>query len=801
MTPSDMTVNIEIDGRSMSVEPGTPIIKAADDAGIYIPRFCYHEKLSIAANCRMCLVEVEKAPKPLPACSTPVTEGMVIRTRSELAVDAQKGTMEFLLINHPLDCPICDQGGECPLQDQALGYGKDVSRYTEKKRVVSHKDIGPLVAMEMTRCIHCTRCVRFGQEVAGIMELGATGRGEHMEIGAYLDRSLDSEVSGNVIDLCPVGALTSKPYRYSARAWELQNHRGISPHDCLGSNLQIQTSRGRVMRVLPHENEAVNECWLSDRDRFSYEGVNSRDRLENPMIKTAGRWQEVDWSTALNAVSDRLGAVLTEHGPDQLGGLIAPGASLEEFYLMQKLLRSLGSGNVDHRLRETDFSGDGDSRLYPGGRLSPADFENLKTVLLVGSNIRKEQPLLAVRLRKAVNNGAKIVALNTLDYGMAFKMRSSITAAPDHMAGMLARIALAVATRKGVAGPESLLSWSAQAPADTDVDAIAQVLLESPSDAAVVLGGGATFFPNAASVRSIARWLAETVGAEFVELGEANSVAGWLAGCVPGRGLRGERLTDNGFNVQQMITQPRRAYLIHGLEPLLDAADGSALCDALNASDVTVAISSYRSAIEDCADIALPLASFCEQSGTYVNFSGLVQKSRAAATPAGEARPGWKIIRVLGNHLGVSGFEQNSIEQLADEIGLTGQVELPQTAQGDIALPTNTGPAEGFRRVTDVPPYRTDAVVRRAASLGSTADNPPVAAGLNAEDAEKIGVTAGELVEIASGESVVRLPVSIDARVPRGSCYLPTGFVQTAATGINAALTVSPVREQAVSGV
>ncbi|MDP3686326.1 MAG: NADH-quinone oxidoreductase subunit NuoG, partial [Sulfurimicrobium sp.] len=377
--------------------------------------FCYHKKLSIAANCRMCLVQVEKAPKPLPACATPVTDGMKVLTRSESAIRAQKGVMEFLLINHPLDCPICDQGGECQLQDLAVGFGGVASRYEEEKRVVANKELGPLISTDMTRCIHCTRCVRFGQEISGVMELGQAGRGEHSEIMPFVERTVDSELSGNMIDLCPVGALTSKPFRYTARAWELTRRASVSPHDSLGSNLAVHVKSNRVMRVVPRENESINECWLSDKDRYSYEALNSEQRLTQPMIKRHGEWQECDWQTALEYVANGLKRIRDDHGADQIGALASPHSTLEELYLVQKLVRGLGSGNVDHRTRQSDFSADGATRGAPWLGQSIAAVQELDCILVVGSNLRKDHPLLAHRLRQAVKAGADLNLLNPLD--------------------------------------------------------------------------------------------------------------------------------------------------------------------------------------------------------------------------------------------------------------------------------------------------------------------------------------------------------------------------------------------------
>jgi NADH-quinone oxidoreductase subunit G len=502
--PASDTVMIEVDGRKLSARKGQMLIEVTDASGIYIPRFCYHNKLSIAANCRMCLVDVEKAPKPLPACATPVAEGMVVRTRSDRARTAQKSTMEFLLINHPLDCPVCDQGGECELQDLALGYGKDVSRYAEAKRIVKDRDIGPLISTDMTRCIHCTRCVRFGQEVAGVMEFGGLGRGEHMEIRTFLDRSVDSELSGNVIDLCPVGALTSKPFRYTARPWELEDHASISPHDCVGANINVQARRGTVMRVLPRDNEAVNECWLADRDRFSYEALNGEDRLRVPMIRRGTTWEETDWATAFEFTVAGLKKVLEEHGPESLGALASPISTLEEFYLLQKLVRALGSGNVDHRLRQTDFSDDAAAPLFPSLGRPIAELENLDGALLIGANPRKDQPLINLRLRKSALKGARVFAINPVDYDFSYRLAGKVIAGPAQMVRALAGVARALSALKKAEWPAAFAKHFRDVKPGVSEQAMAEALRQC-SRASVLLGSFALSHPQAAALGSLAQ--------------------------------------------------------------------------------------------------------------------------------------------------------------------------------------------------------------------------------------------------------------------------------------------------------
>ena len=433
-------VNLEIDGKIVSVENGATVMEAANKLGTFIPHFCYHKKLSIAANCRMCLVQVEKAPKPLPACATPATEGMKVQTNSLYAKTAQQGVMEFLLINHPLDCPICDQGGECQLQDLAVGYGGSASRYQEAKRVVVNKNLGPLISTDMTRCIHCTRCVRFGQEVAGVMELGQAGRGEHSEILAFVGQTVDSELSGNMIDLCPVGALTTKPFRYTARSWELSRRKSISPHDGMGSILVVQVKQDRVMRVLPLENDSTNECWLSDKDRFSYEGLNSDDRLIRPMIKQDGKWLEVEWSQALEFVAHGLKDIKSNHGAESIAALASPHQTLEELYLLNKLMRGMGSNNIDTRLRQADTRADGSAIGARWLGMKIADIGALQSVLIIGSTLRKDHPLIANRLRQATKNGLQLNIVHVADDELLMKVANIAVVAPSALPATLAAI-------------------------------------------------------------------------------------------------------------------------------------------------------------------------------------------------------------------------------------------------------------------------------------------------------------------------------------------------------------------------
>ncbi|HKU85026.1 MAG TPA: NADH-quinone oxidoreductase subunit NuoG, partial [Casimicrobiaceae bacterium] len=502
-------LNIEVDGRAVQVPHGSTVMDAANKLGIYVPHFCYHKKLTIAANCRMCLVQVEKAPKPLPACATPVTEGMKAWTHTDQAIKAQQGVMEFLLINHPLDCPICDQGGECQLQDLAVGYGASASRYREKKRVVFHKYMGPLIsAEEMTRCIHCTRCVRFGQEIGGIMELGMSGRGEHAEIETFVGRTVDSELSGNMIDLCPVGALTSKPFRFAARTWELARRKSVSPHDGLGSNLVVQVKNDRVMRVLPLENEAVNECWISDKDRFSYEALNTPERLTQPMLKQGGEWKTVDWPTALEYVANGLTDVVQRHGPAAVGALVSPHSTLEEMALAARLVRGLGSDNVDFRLRQADFRDDGQRAGAPFLGMPIADLGRLDRALVVGSFLRKDHPLIAHRLRQAAKKGAQISSLHSVDDDWLLPVAHRAIVVPSLLPAMLGQIVVAAAQGAGKPAPAALHGVEPVAAADV----IAASLL-SGERRAILLGNYAVQHPDASQIFALAHALCEITGA------------------------------------------------------------------------------------------------------------------------------------------------------------------------------------------------------------------------------------------------------------------------------------------------
>ena len=785
--PAEDALSVEIDGQSFQARRGAMIIEVTDAAGISVPRFCYHKKLSVAANCRMCMVEVEKVPKPLPACATPVADGMKIFTRSELARGAQKGVMEFLLINHPLDCPICDQGGECELQDLALEYGRDVSRFAENKRVVRDTFIGPLIATDMTRCIHCTRCIRLLQEVAGKLELGATGRGENMEIGTYIEGSLESELSGNVIDVCPVGALTSRPFRFKARAWELNQSASIAAHDSVGSNIHVHTRRGQVMRVVPRENEEINEVWLSDRDRFSYQGLYSDDRLASPMVRSNGDWQETDWDTALQATVDGLKSIAERHGAGELGMLVAPTCTLEEMYLAQALARGLGMNTLDHRLRQADFSDQESAPLCPSLGQSLESLEAVDAVLVIGSNTRKEQPLAAHRLRKAALAGAKVMFVNPVDYEFLFDVHARAIVPPSGMANVLAGIA-ACFPDAGSKAADAVKSAIAGATPDGDQRTMAQALKDA-DNSTVLLGNIASAHPQASLIRALAAVIAAASGAIPGTLPDAaNSAGGWLAGVLPHRGPAGSRVSSAGLTVRGMCDAPRKGYILLGVEPEFDCQDAAVAAQAVAAAEFVVSLSPWASdAIKASADVLLPLGPFTETSGTFVNAEGRWQSFSGVASPHGNSRPGWKVLRVLGNRLELDGFEYTRSEQVRDELR-----RLVDAAPADVGTgggpfapaSDSSGADAGLERIGDVPVNSADALVRRAGSLQETPDALAAnVARVCAVQADRSGLGDADSVRIVQGDSAIIVALEIDQRVPPGCVWLPSATPAVAGLG------------------
>ena len=766
-------LKVQIDGREVEVPSGTMVMEAANRLGIYVPHFCYHKKLSIAANCRMCLVQVDKAPKPMPACATPVTEGMKVWTHSPEAKKAQNGVMEFLLINHPLDCPICDQGGECQLQDLAVGYGISNSRYQEPKRVVLRKETGPLVAAEeMSRCIQCTRCVRFGQEVAGMMELGMAGRGEHSEIVSFVGRTIESELSGNMIDLCPVGALTSRPFRYTARPWELARRKSVSPHDGLGSNLIVQTSVGKVMRVLPLENEQLNECWLSDKDRFSYEGLNSPDRLLKPMLRQGGEWRDADWQTALEHASKALADVVKQHGPSSIGVLASPHSTLEELYLAQKLARGLGCENVDFRLRQSDFSARPQGAPWLGMKVT--ELGELDRVLVVGSFLRKDHPLIANRFRQAAKRGQRVNVLHVAYDDLYIKLENKLIVPPADLAGALAQIAKAAAQAKQQAEPEGFSG----VPASEAAAAIA-ASLASGKNVGIFLGNTAQHHPQAALLHALAQELARLLGARFGFLGEAaNSVGGYIAGCTPQPG--------KGLDAWSMLDASRKAYLLLNVEPELDCHDPQRAMRAMKAADTVIALSTYRSAAADYADVLLPVVPFTETAGTFVNAEGRMQGFNPVILPAGQARPAWKVLRVLGNLLGLAGFDYDTSEAVRDEACPADalQQRLSNAISGvDLSgAPGSSGTA--LQRIADVPIYFADPLVRRAPSLQNTPDAQLPRARVHPATLERLRIEPGRKVRVRQGDGEALVDVAADSGVPPGCIRLAAAHPSTARLGL-----------------
>ncbi|MCW8839551.1 MAG: NADH-quinone oxidoreductase subunit NuoG [Gammaproteobacteria bacterium] len=776
-------VNIEINGKVIETRDGVTLIEAADSAGITIPRFCYHSKLSIAASCRMCLVEVEKAPKPLPACATPVSEGMKVHTRSPKAIAAQRSVMEFLLINHPLDCPICDQGGECDLQEMAMGYGSGISRYTEGKRVVHNPDLGALIATDMTRCIHCTRCVRFGQEVAGMMELGAPGRGEHMHIGTYMEGTVDSELSGNVIDLCPVGALTSKPYRYTARPWELRSYHSISPHDCVGSNIRVDVRNGKAMRVVPRENETVNETWIADRDRYSYTANDHPERLTQPMIREEGEWIASDWDTALTRAAEGLKAIAERDGAEQLGALASYSATTEEFYLLQKLMRGIGSGNIDHRLRQVDFRDQAEQPAYPALGQAIQDLELLDAVLLIGSNIRKDQPLLAQRLRKASrNNGAQIMAINAVDYDFTFPLAQKCIT--TDLGAELSGVLKALLTLTGDSAPDSLQPLLTGVEPSEAQQNIAETLKAAPQ-ATVLLGNTAASYPARAELQALANLIAELAGARVGLLAEGgNSAGAWLAGCLPHREAGGRAATVSGMDWRAMVKAGLKGYLLLGIEPELDCIESAAVTKAMEQAEFVVALTAYTGeGLMAQADVLLPIGTFLETAGSFINTEGHWQSFGGVARAAGESRPAWKVLRVLGNLLDLNGFAYTSAETIRTEMeGLFGDVPIGNRSEWTMSEPTKLH--QGLLRIADVPIYAVDPMVRRAMPLQATADALlAVRLSANSRTLEKYGLADGDQATVSQDGGEATFIVAVDERLPDNAVYLPAGISETRGLG------------------
>ena len=782
-------LNIEIDGKTLEVEHGSTIIDAADLAGIAIPRFCYHKKLSVAANCRMCLVQVEKFNKPLPACATPVADGMKIFTRSKEAIEAQKSVMEFLLINHPLDCPICDQGGECDLQDIAVAYGASGSRYTEEKRVVINKYIGPLISTDMTRCIQCTRCVRFLKEVGGMQELGLVGRGEHVEITAYVDKSVNSELSGNIIDLCPVGALTNKPFRYTARSWELVRRPSIAPHDGLGSHIEVHVKDNKVMRVLPREKESINECWLSDRDRYSYVGLNSPDRLKVPMIKHNGAWQETDWKTALEFAAGQIKDITNHHGADALGVLVSPNSTMEEGYLIKQLAAGLGCGNVDYRLRQTDFRLDGKRVGTPWMGCNIQEIEELDRILLIGSNLRNEHPLLAQRFRKAVANGAELSIVSPLDNNPLMDIAHKVIVRPNDMVNVLGQILKAMSglQRLSLCLPPSLNQLLEEIKVRPNTQAMAESLAGLGSEIDLVAPKVGIFLGNMA--------LSDPRFTEMYSMAEAiGGISGAIGGILPaaanstGMHLMGVMPNATGMHSRAMLEVPRKAYLLLNIEPELDCQHAALAKAAMEQAECVVALTAFKSSALEHADVLLPIAPFTETSGTFMSMEGRVQSFAAVCKPLGECRPAWKVLRVLANTLGLPGFDFNSSEEVKTKI-FNGEKpsavvwrSLNNNLKELVEIQVNIK-SEGLQRIGEVPQYESDPIVRRSVPLQKTKYNIRPMARMRAEQIAALGLVPGDIVLAKQDKGSAVLQVKLDNHVAMGCVRVAASHELTTGLG------------------
>lgn len=777
------TITIEVNGNSIECLKGQMLIDVADQHGIEIPRFCYHRKLSVAANCRMCLVDIEKAPKPMPACATPVNDGMVVRTRSVKAIDAQKTTMEFLLINHPLDCPVCDQGGECELQDVAMGYGGDVSQYSERKRVVRDKNIGPLIATDMTRCIHCTRCVRFGEEIAGLPELGATGRGENVEIGTYIEKSVSSELSGNVIDLCPVGALTSKPSRYRARPWELIQHASVSPHDCIGSNLYVHTRNFQIMRVVPRDNERVNQCWIADRDRFSYSALQSENRLLKPRMKVKGEWQNCDWQEALQFVAEQLAAIVERDGASSVAALAAPSSSLEEFYLLQELMRGLGSGNIDHRLRQVDFRDQDKTPVMPWLGMNLSQVDKLDAALLVGSNLRKEVPLLAQRLRQASLKGARIHSLAHRTYDSNFNLQSALNGSAEALVTHLAATCLALVKRSKSEVPE-LLKGILQGVKVEAVHEQQAADLAAAESSMILLGLEAQQSPYLAEIRLLATALADISGSVLSILPEANAAAAWLAGCLPHRTAAGTPCETRGKNAAEILSEATSALLLLNVNPL-DCANPGQARKTIKNSGFVVALSAFDDEeLLQTADVILPLASFLETGFTHVNAEGRWQSVAGVAAPAGQARPGWKVLTSLQQLLFEEGAGHDDLAALRQHLQvLCKDVQLENLRKLDALNALPEVPKE-LQRIGSVALYGSDSMVRESAPLQHTAEAIVAnSAALASSLMQKLQLSDGDTILVKQDLLSSEMTVVSDDSVPDGCVWIASGVAASGALG------------------
>jgi len=765
-------IKVTINGQEIETQAGRLLIDVADENDIVIPRFCYHKRLSVAANCRMCLVEIERSPKPMPACATQCMDGMVVQTRSSTALAAQKSTMEFLLINHPLDCPICDQGGECELQDVAMGFGGGVSKYTEQKRVVMDKNFGPLIATDLTRCIQCTRCIRFGDEIGGMPELGATGRGEHMEIGTYIEKAIVSELSGNVIDVCPVGALTAKPSRYTARPWELTQHAAVSAHDCVGSNTYVHTRGNEIIRVVPRENDSINESWISDRDRFSYTAVKSPARITQPLLRDEGELKTVDWETALNAAAE----LLNEAGGD-IAALINPQATLEEHYLAQKLTRSLGSNNIDHRLTQVDFSAQGSAPVMPWLGRSLESLETLDAALIVAGNLRYEQPLLSLRLRKAVlNNNATVSSIGHVSDQYNFNLQHELVGSATQLIGDLAAVAVALAECTNQALPDHLAKILAGCEPSTRHRAIARSLADA-DNAAVIVGIQALSNPQLALLQEICEAITGASGATLGYLSvSANSAGACLAGATPHRTAAGVAVDNPGEHAGDILSAKHKLLLSFAVNPLLDTNSVNSLSDS---NQSVIAISCFDNEFaQQQADLVLPLAAVLETSGSFVNVEGLWQSFNGCVPARGESRQGWKILCALGQVLKPGEFEyadsvavRSELKALCSDVALSNLCGIQSVAKD---LPEN---ASSMQKIGITPIYAGDDMARLSAPLQATPlMKMQSAVIMNHQQAHDSKLLDCDQVQVKQGKGTAVLPLRIDEGIPAGCVYVPSGI-------------------------
>lgn len=777
-------IEFEIDGQRIQAESGMNIIEAADEAGITIPRFCYHPDLSVVANCRMCLVDVENARNPLPACATPVTSGMRVSTRSEKAVQAQRAVMEYLLVNHPLDCPICDQGGECELQDTSMGYGSGFSHYRDVKRSVLKKDIGPLIDTEMTRCIHCTRCVRFGEEIAGLRELGVTARGEHEEIGTYVQHFLHSEVSANVIDLCPVGALTSKPFRYQCRSWELNEYPGIAAHDAWGSPVYWHVRRSdlpekcQVMRVVPRVDDKINQ-WMSDRDRFSYEGFYHKQRLKAPSVKAAGQWRQSTWQKAMPDMLDKLQRIIDQYGHDEVAVLVSPNMTTESGFMIQHVMRALGVPHIDHRIMVQDTQDQDTQPIFMGSTVLLSELQDADAFYCLGADLNREHPLVGLRVRQAVLDGASVFMLHAKAPQHHFTVTTEWLDAPqswvDHLLALIHEAqAQGLSLPAGVELPDVV-------PAPTAEQQACVRALQSAASPIIWLGLQAYQHPQASSLRYYSRVLAQMVGGEFIAAtAGANSAGLSLAGVLPHRGVAADALKQNGDVASAMWEKPRRAYVLFDVEPHVDCAQSGAAKAALQSAELVVAFNSFSSDdLHEVAHYLFPTTVVAEQSGSFVNLCGQWQDFSAVVPEYNQARPVWKIMRLIAQLLNLPDCDVGNVDAISAHVkSLLPEPSAALKWRGWQRCQLDHSNDTPLMRLGYWPLYRVDSVVRRAPSLQATHQrlNPHAAyAQCHSATAKQYGLSDEKSVVLEQDHVSRTFTVLVNDSVAVGCVYLASG--------------------------